>query len=90
MPIVTRTGNHVNVSLTFPFLVWTGAWVLIGALTGVWGLLWVAAIPWLLVPALWVLVFVVGISAMLVAYLRGVPINVKTRKGVRVMQRGRW
>jgi hypothetical protein len=88
MPIVTRTGNSVNVNLTIPFIIWSGVWVLIAALTGAWGLLWVAAIPWLFMLAFMVVAFVVGITAMLVAYRRGVPVTVTTRKGVRVVRRG--
>lgn len=79
MPIVTRTGNSVNVNLTIPFLIWTAIWVVVAALTGVWGLLWVAALPWLFMLGFMVLAFIVGLSAMGMAY--------RPRKGTRRVRR---
>lgn len=82
-------GDTKTLNLTPFFLFWTAVWATFAVVTNHMGLLWVAAIPWIIWLGLVLVIFLVGCAAVLVIYLGGHPVTVTSRKGVRVVQRGR-
>lgn len=74
-----------TVNLTWPFIIWSCAFVGLGLLTHTPALFFVAAVPWVFFFGIMLLVCL----TMIVMYLRGYPVTVTTpRKGRRTVRRG--
>lgn len=88
-PMIRRENNSVTLDLTKPILVWVGVFGALAAAFQSWTLLWVALGPVIIVAGFSAVFFAFMVIIMAVWYASGKPITLTSRKGSRVIQRGR-